>query len=301
MPRFHITKSTSTATTSTTSVTISGVSQPDLAAGQRQQGSFAGLSTTVHALESTFIPIPTDDRDAGLRLLAEISILQPQIDPFEALATYQTVSLADDVQVQYASSSSLSDEPSLPNEPSQPTDHVDPIMVVEEPKPRSGQNPADQDSDPTDRWIIYRSDEIRPFQCGYKACNKTYLSKRSLLRHLVEHPDIEIRLFQCDYEGCGKAYPSKRALRRHIVVHSDRKLRCYSGDCRGNIRYRDKEALKRHKLEQHTMARPFECDICNKRFRRREYLKYHQQHVHSTEKEQTKKERAKAPPKRKRK
>lgn len=291
MHTLHITKSTSTATTSTTSVTISGVSQPDLAAGQPQQGSFAGLSTTVHAPESTFML--TDDRDAGLRLLAEISNLQPQINPFEALATYQTVSLADDVQVQSASSLSLSDEPSLPNEPSQPTDHVAPIMVVEEPKPRSGQNPADQYFDPTDRWIIYRSDEIRPFQCGYKACNKTYLSKRSLLRHLVEHPDIEIRLFQCDYEGCGKAYPSNRALRRHIVVHSDRKLRCYSGDCTGNIRYRDREALKRHKLEQHTIARPFECDICNKRFRRRENLKYHQQHVHSTEKEQTAKKKQK--------
>ena len=50
----HVSESTSTATT-TTVVIVSGVSQPELTAGQGQQGSFVGLSTTAHTPESTGI------------------------------------------------------------------------------------------------------------------------------------------------------------------------------------------------------------------------------------------------------
>ena len=53
---FHVFKSTSTVTvttsstgtSATTTITISRDSQPESAAGQRQQGSFTGLLTTSH-------------------------------------------------------------------------------------------------------------------------------------------------------------------------------------------------------------------------------------------------------------
>ena len=85
MLNYRVSKSISTATTTTTSVSVSGDSQPELAIDRHQQGSFAGLSTTVHTPESTYIP--TAEGYAWLRLTDEISASQLQIDPFEELAT----------------------------------------------------------------------------------------------------------------------------------------------------------------------------------------------------------------------
>ena len=91
MPSYRVFKSTSTATATTPSISVSGGSQPESAIDRHQQGSFAGLSTTVHTPESRHIPAA--ERYARLRLSAEISAPQLPIDPFKALATYQTVSL----------------------------------------------------------------------------------------------------------------------------------------------------------------------------------------------------------------
>ena len=72
MRSYRASKSTSTATT--TSASVSGDSQPESAIERHQQGSFAGLLTTVHTPESTYIPAA--ERYAGLRLLAEVSTLR---------------------------------------------------------------------------------------------------------------------------------------------------------------------------------------------------------------------------------
>ena len=323
MRSYRVSKSTATATATTTSVTASGVSQPESAAGQHQQGSFAGLSTTVRTPESTHIPV-AEQPLANLRLLAEVS--SSQLDPFEALTTHRPITFDED-QEQSASSLSLSEEPSLSNEPSRAADDANPIMEVEEPHelrftispdnnskdtkikitigvPNSkiapsikehlrlailgtapetvqtgitadpelsnDQNMAIKDSDSTDNWIMFSGDKIRPFQCSY--------------------------------EGCGRTYTAKLSLRRHFVSHiGDSQFRCYSGDCTGAVRYRDNQALARHIHTKHTAERRFECNICNRRFRRRAHLECHQQKVHPTEKEQNTAKVQKSPPKRKRK
>ena len=212
---YPISKSTSTATATTTSVSVLGDSQPESAIDRHQQGSFVGLSTALHTPESTHIPAA--ERYAGLRLLAEISTSQLQIDPFEALATYHTVSLNNKAQGQSASSLSLSDEPLLFNELSQATDDANLIMEVaephettipEDPKRPSGQNAADQNADSTDKWIVHSGDETKPFNCGYVGCGKTYITKSGLHKHLAKH------------------------TRSHY--------KCFVGDCIGYIRYRNK-------------------------------------------------------------
>ena len=243
----------STSTASATSVTACGDSQPELAIEQHQQGSFNGLSTTVHTLESTHIPAA--ERYAGLRLLAEISASQLKIDPFEALAAYQTVSVNNSAQEQSASSLSLPDEPFLSNEPSQVADDTHPIMEVEEPKPRIGQNLAVPNADSTEKWLMFSGDEIRPFKCSYEGCSKTYMTKQGLRRHFVKHT-------------------------------GDSQFRCHTGDCTGIIRYRDQEALARHIYIKHTMKRPHECDICNKRFARLDRFRNHTENAHSARDEQ---------------
>ena len=253
MLSYRVSESTSTATATNTSVSFSGDSQPESAIDRHQQGSFVGLSTTVHTPELRYIPAA--ERYAQLRLSAEISASQLQIDPFEALAAYQTVSLNHDAQEQSASFLSLPYEPLLSNEPSPAADDANPIMEFEEPTPRSGQNLADQDADSTDKWIIYSGDETKPFKCGY--------------------------------EGCGKTYTKKHSLRRHFPKHAgDFQFRCCTGGCTGKIKYCDEKTLIRHIYNKHVVKKPYECSICNKRFARPDNLKRHKEKVHSVKDEQ---------------
>ena len=313
MRSYRVSESTSTATATTASVTVSGSSQPESAIERHHQGSFTGLpTTTTHTPESTHISI-AEQPFAGLRLLAEVST--SQANSLEAFAIHRTITFDDEDQEQSASSLSL------PDQPSQAADDANPIMEVEEPhelrftvlpdnnskdtkikttigvpksqiapsirehfplampgaapetvqtgitegpKFPSDQNLAILDSDSTDKWIMYSGDKTRPFKCGY--------------------------------EGCGRTYTLKHNLRKHFALHTgDSQFRCHYGNCAGAIKYRDSQTLARHIHREHTMERPFECNICNKRFGRASNLKRHQQSIHSTEKVQI------SPPKRKRK
>ena len=104
--------------------------------------------------------------------------------------------------------------------------------------------------DPTDKWIIMSGGKKRPFKCGYK--------------------------------GCGRTYSEKASLQTHFVTHTgDSKLRCHLGDCTGIVTYPNTQALTRHIRAHHTFERPFGCKICDSRFGRPDYLKYHREHVHS--------------------
>ena len=107
-------KPKSSSATGTSSITLRD-SQPESAAGQRQQGSFVGMSTTVHTPESTHIP-SNYQQHAGLRLLADVTI--SQMNPFDALASHRTIAFdeEDEYQKQPDDSSSFSNEPSQPVE-----------------------------------------------------------------------------------------------------------------------------------------------------------------------------------------
>ena len=234
MHSFSVSKSPSATSTDTTT---SEDSQPGTRDGQRPQGSFVGLSTTIHTPESALVPATYHQQDE-LELLPEIGTTQ--ISPLEALATYLAVTFDDDHQGQSASSLSLSNEPSRSQKSSQPVEDAAPI-VREEPSP-----------DQTDKWTIIRDGKKRPFKCGYQGCGRTYVKKASLQTHFVTHT-------------------------------GDSKLRCYLGDCTGIVTYPNTQTLTRHIQVHHTFERPFGCKICDRRFRRRDYLKRHMKHVHFPE------------------
>ena len=233
---------TATSITASTSTITSGISQPESAAGQRQQGSFVDLSKTVHMPESTHIV--AEHQFTGLRLLAEASTSQIVVDPFEDLAIHQTVTFDDDNQGQSASSLlSLANEASRSHKSSLPVDGVLPI-VREEPSP-----------DPTDEWIIVDKSQARPFKCGFPGCDGDYRYRHHLRRHFVKHTGTS-------------------------------KFKCPHPECVGNEYFGDNTLLKRHIATKHTPDKPFQCARCNKRFMRKENLKYHREHVHSPENEQ---------------
>ena len=300
----HISKSSSATSTSTISL---GDSQPESVAGEGQQGSFAGISTIIHTPGSACIPA-ADQQFADLRLLAEVSTSQLHIDPFEALATYQNVTFDDknDHQQQPDDSLSLSNELSQPaNEPSEPVEDTtigprtrprtramtrararasitpkgeslpsinehfrqalsgivpeamltavagyDPQLISGHHKPKPKLKPTD----PTDKWIIYNRDNMKPFKCGYKGCCKRFTRKYDVQRHIVKHT-------------------------------GDSPFKCYLGECTGEIAYCRQQELTQHIHVYHTFVKPYECEICTKRFRRKDHLRYHMDHVHALENE----------------
>ena len=228
-------KSSSTASATGTSVTASRVSQPELAAGQRQQGSFVGLSTTIHTPESALIPATYHQQDE-LGLVSETSITQ--IAPFEA-ATHPAVTFDDDHQGRSASSLSFSNEPAGSQKSSQP---VNDVPIVRE----------EQSSDPTDtnKWIIVDKSQGRPFQCGYPGCDKNYLKRCHLTGHLVKH--IGTSKFKCPYPECvGNEYFRDRGmLKRHFASrHTPGKpFQCD----RCNRRYWRKDQFLYHRKHGHS-------------------------------------------------
>ena len=226
-PRPHSVSKSSSAMTTTitasTSTMTSRVSQPESAAGQRQQRSCAVISTTIDAPKS--IQIPTDyQQHAELRLLADIST--SQINPFAALATHETVTFDDQ-----AVTTGFAGAPNL----------------------LSDQCQAEQSPDPTDEWIIVNKLQEKPYKCAYPGgCDKSYLKRCHLIWHFKSHT--------------GKS-----------------KFKCSHPECVGNEYFRTGATLKRHIFTQHTSEKPFQCDICERRFGRKDHLKHHRKHVHGIE------------------
>ena len=213
---------TSSTHTVGTSMMTSRVSQPESAAGQRQQGSFVDLwKTVVHTPESTHIPV-ADRQFSGLRLLAEVST--SQIDPFQALATHQTVSFDDE-----AVTTGMAGVPNLP---------IFQYLTKRSPDPTD-----------TNAWIIVDKSQERPYICGFPECDKNYKYRSHLIGHFIAHTGVS--KFECTYPKCvGKRY------------------------------FRDRSMLNRHIICVHTLAKPFQCNICERRFGLREYLVRHSKNIH---------------------
>ena len=224
----------STATATSISVTASRASQLEPAAGQRQQGSFVGLLTTIHTPESALIPATYHQQDE-LGLLPETD--STQITTFEALASQQTATFDDHHQEQSASSLSLSNEPSRSQRSSQPVEDVVPI-VRKEPSP-----------DPTDKWITMSRDKKRPYQCGYVGCGRKYSHKVHLQTHFVTHTgDSKLRCYFGDCTGT-VTYRNTRTLTRHI--HASHTFERLFGCELCDKRFRCEHHLKRHKEQVH--------------------------------------------------
>ena len=293
---------TATSTSTTRSISTSGASQPEPATRRRLRSSFAGVSVIVQTLESPRIPT-ANQQFAGLRLLAEAST--SEVDPFEALATHRTFASKgeDEYQNKPDDSSLQSDEPSLLLDGSEP-------IVRKEPRGVSPFiSPAANSRDTTTKTTTsIPEQEILPsindhfWQALSGTVSEAFLTsiagnRQIVTAHLANWKKVkkkrastdkwiiltgdEDKPFNCGYESCDKRYPTKKALCAHFATHvNDSRLRCYFGDCAGVIRYRDSYILNRHIRAKHTFERPYQCEVCNMRFRRLDHLKSHRKKVH---------------------
>ena len=294
----------SSATTART--IVSGDSQPESAAGQHLRGSCMGLPTTTHTPGSTQIPA-TDQPYAGLIMLAEASASQG--DPFQELATYQTITCVDGDQEQSDNFSSLSNESSQRVVGGKPTTREDPEA------PAQDDNipvlPA-RDSEEAKTRIISSipKKEIMPSINDHFRRALTGIVPKAILiaitgdpKFLTGHniaeqnPDPDAKWikwsgdvrkpYMCGYQICGRKFTRKAELQTHFAKHGcDSKFRCYLGECTGAIKYPDNEALSRHIRANHTFERPYQCEFCKMRFGRIDTLKKHNKRKHSNKNQQ---------------
>ena len=293
---------TATSSSTITSLSTSGASQLEPETRRRLRSSFTGMSVIVQTLESPRISA-ADQQFAGLRLLAEAST--SEVDPFEALATHRTFAFEgeDEYQKQPDDSSLPSDEPSLTLDGSEPIAGREPRGVSPFISPA-----ANSRDTTTGTKTSIPEQEILPsindqsWQASSGTVSEAYLTSTAGNSQIVTaHPakwkkakkkrastdkwvimtGDEDKPFKCGYESCDKHYPTKKALRAHFARHvNDSRLRCYFGDCAGVIRYRDSYTLNRHIRANHTFERPYQCEVCDKRFRRSDHLSCHRIKVH---------------------
>ncbi|XP_035712316.1 PR domain zinc finger protein 5-like [Folsomia candida] len=115
------------------------------------------------------------------------------------------------------------------------------------------------------------------FPCGFPACDKSYLTKADVSKHIkIEHAENPAR-FPCTL--CGKEFRSKHNLDAHISTHTTEKpYSCFTCGRHFSNAYKLKIHEVTH-LEQFA-RRIFKCEICDQTFLLKGYLQRHIQAVH---------------------
>ncbi|XP_053663331.1 testis-specific zinc finger protein topi-like [Anopheles marshallii] len=97
-----------------------------------------------------------------------------------------------------------------------------------------------------------------------REAEKSPTIKRSTVKRLVERDDLNnYRQFLC--EKCGKTYTQSSHLWQHLRFHNGVKpFACSVQGC--SRRFTIRPDLSDHIRKCHTGERPYECDVCHKRF-----------------------------------
>ncbi|XP_054111030.2 transcription factor IIIA [Callithrix jacchus] len=106
----------------------------------------------------------------------------------------------------------------------------------------------------------------KQYVCHFEGCKKTFKKHQQLKIHQCQHTGEP--LFKCTQEGCGKHFASPSKLKRHAKAHEG--YVCQKGCCFVAKTWTE---LLKHVRETH--KEEILCEICQKTFKRKDYLKQH--------------------------
>lgn len=101
-------------------------------------------------------------------------------------------------------------------------------------------------------------------------CEKFYSSKSNLVVH-INTIHKKIFPYKCEFEGCSKSYPNLKRKNIHMRTHLN--LRPFECEiCKK--KFNEKIILKNHMLS-HSETREFKCELCNKSYKTKYHLQEH--------------------------
>ncbi|KAL1453118.1 hypothetical protein WDU94_007290 [Cyamophila willieti] len=118
--------------------------------------------------------------------------------------------------------------------------------------------------------ILSHHTNMRPFNC--QLCNKTYVSKSVLKKHLKKH----LGLFKYSCEVCSKRFFERSSLKKHMRTHtsnfplnklkSDEPLQCHSCLTYFHFKYK----MITHQMLEHGLGKEnencYQCPLCDIKF-----------------------------------
>ena len=112
-----------------------------------------------------------------------------------------------------------------------------------------------------------KEDDPASFFCD--KCGKEFMQKEALRSHVSS---VHSEIVQCEF--CDYSCPKKK-IKRHMLIHQEPKFGC--GSCGKMLK--TKQSLIAHERE-HAGIRPFECNVCGKRFSEKAAVNQHKRLVH---------------------
>ncbi|XP_045444424.1 transcription factor IIIA isoform X3 [Pipistrellus kuhlii] len=106
----------------------------------------------------------------------------------------------------------------------------------------------------------------KQYVCTFGGCEKTFRKHQQLKTHQCQHTNEP--LFTCTQEGCGKHFASPSRLKRHGKVHEGYK-------CQKECSFVAKTWTELLKHVRETHKEKIICEVCQKTFKRKDYLKQH--------------------------
>jgi uncharacterized Zn-finger protein len=104
---------------------------------------------------------------------------------------------------------------------------------------------------------MQRAHRDRDYKCT--ECDRMFFSKYDLTKHMDTHS--EKKPFSCQI--CQKQFSRANLLQRHEKIHRE-ELRYGCPHC--DREFFTTEELEKHEEAVHKAVKPFQCNICNKRF-----------------------------------
>ncbi|KAM5288013.1 transcription factor IIIA [Ctenodactylus gundi] len=154
------------------------------------------------------------------------------------------------------------------------------------------------------RHILIHTGE-KPFVCTASGCDQKFNTKSNLKKHFARKHENQQKQYVCSFEGCKKAFRKHQQLKVHQCQHtSEPAFRCTQEGC--GKHFASPSSLKRHEkvhkgyvcqkgcslvaktwteLQKHvreTHKEEIMCEVCQKTFKRKDYLKQHMETHAST-------------------